>query len=189
MSPRILVALVLAPLFSSCSGTRPLRPPDIDVPEGFKLEVAVTDLAAPTMIASDDQGRMLIAESAYGGGGELKVTRVEPNGEITILAQRVVFGSELPTTSVAFHEGQVYVVHAGTVSIIEEGGQLRNITTDLPGQGDPQANQLVFQDNSMYLSIGTVTNSRVVGEDNAVFGWLKKPELRDLYEVPCEEKE
>lgn len=182
---RLMSVIVL--FLTACAGSRPLRPTDIDVPAGFRVEVAVEDLAAPTMVAFDDQGRMLIAESAYGGGGEPKVTRIESNGEKTVLAQGSVFGTELPITSVAFHDGQVYVVHAGTVSIIDEGGQLRNIITDLPGQGDHQANQLVFQDNVMYLSIGTVTNSGVVGEDNAVFGWLKKPELRDLHDVPCED--
>ena len=187
MSRWFCITLFLALLLSACSGTRPLRPTDIDVPQGFQVEVAVEDLAAPTMVAFDDQGRMLIAESAYGGGGEPKVTRIETNGEKTVLAQGDVFGTELPITSVAFHDGQVYVVHAGTVSVIEEGGQLRNIITGLPGQGDHQADQLVFQDNSMYLSIGTVTNAGVVGEDNAVFGWLKKPELRDLHEVPCQD--
>src|SRR5687767_9884508 len=172
---------------TACSGSRPLRPADIDVPDGFRVEVAVEGLAAPTMVAFDDQGRMLIAESAYGGGGEPKVTRMELDGQKTVLAQGSAFGNELPVTAVSFHDGQVYVVHAGTVSIIEESGQLRNLITGLPGQGDHQANQLVFQDNAMYLSIGTVTNSAVVGEDNAVFGWLEKPELRELHDVPCED--
>jgi glucose/arabinose dehydrogenase len=187
MSRFISVISVFVLFLAGCSGARPLRPTDINAPENFLVEVAVEDLAAPTMIAFDDQGRMLVAESAYGGGGEPKVTRIESNGEKTVLAQGGAFGSELPITAVAFHDGQVYVVHAGTVSIIEEGGQLRNIITGLPGQGDHQANQLVFQDNLMYLSIGTVTNSAVVGEDNAVFGWLKKPELRQLHDVPCED--
>ncbi len=182
---RLVSVLVL--FLTACSGSRPLRPADIDVPDGFQVEVAVDGLDAPTMVAFDDQGRMLIAESAYGSGGEPKVTRIESNGEKTVLAQGSVFGSELPITAVAFYEGQVYVVHAGTVSIIEEDGQLRNIITGLPGQGDHQANQLVFQDDVMYLSIGTVTNSAVVGEDNAVFGWLKKPKLRQLHDVPCED--
>ncbi len=182
---RLVSVLVL--FLTACSGSRPLRPADIDVPDGFQVEVAVDGLDAPTMVAFDDQGRMLIAESAYGSGGEPKVTRIESNGEKTILAQGSVFGSELPITAVAFHDGQVYVVHAGTVSTIEEDGQLQNLITGLPGQGDHQANQLIFQDDVMYLSIGTVTNSAVVGEDNAVFGWLKKPELRQLHDVPCED--
>jgi glucose/arabinose dehydrogenase len=187
MSRFISVISTFVLFLTACSGARALRPTDIKVPEGFQVEVAVEDLAAPTMIAFDDQGRMLVAESAYGDGGEPKVTRIEVNGEKTVLAQGSAFGSELPITAVAFHDGQVYVVHAGTISIIEEGGQLHNIVTGLPGQGDHQANQLVFQDNLMYLSIGTVTNSAVVGEDNAVFGWLEKPELRQLHDVPCED--
>jgi glucose/arabinose dehydrogenase len=182
---RLMFGMVL--FLTACSGSRPLRPADIDVLDGFRVEVAVEGLAAPTMVAFDNEGRMLIAESAYGGGGEPKVTRIESNGEKTVLAQGSAFGKELPITAVSFHDGQVYVVHAGTVSIIEEGGQLRTIITGLPGQGDHQANQLVFQDDAMYLSIGTVTNSAVVGEDNAVFGWLKKPELRELHDVPCED--
>src|SRR5687768_12937114 len=120
---------ILVLVLTACSGARPLRPTDINVPVGFKVEVAVEDLAAPTMVTFDDQGRMLVAESAYVGGGEPKVTRIESNGEKTVLAQGSVFGSELPITAVAFHEGQVYGVHAGTVSIIEESGQLRNIIT------------------------------------------------------------
>jgi hypothetical protein len=69
MSRWFFIALLLVLLLSACSGTRPLRPTDINVPEGFSVEVAVDDLAAPTMIAFDDQGRMLIAESAYDGNG------------------------------------------------------------------------------------------------------------------------
>jgi glucose/arabinose dehydrogenase len=187
MSRFLRLTFILFFLITACSGVRPLRPTDINVPDGYKIEVAVKDLAAPTMIAFDDQGRMLIAESAYGGGGEPKVTRIESNGEKTILAQGNDFGTELPITSVAFHDGQVYVVHAGTVSVIDANGQFRDIISGLPGQGDHQADQLVFKENLMYLSIGTVTNSGVVGEDNAVFGWLKKPELRQLHEVPCKD--
>lgn len=181
-------AVLLATLMlSACAVGRPLRTGDVRVADGFAIEVAVDGLAAPTMVAFDDQGRMLIAESAYGGGGEPKITRIEPDGSKTVLVSGSAFGDELPVTSVAFHAGEIYVVHAGTVSIVEEDSTLRNIITDLPGQGDHQANQLVFQDDVLYLSIGTVTNSGVVGTDNAVFGWLKKPQNRDLHEVPCED--
>jgi glucose/arabinose dehydrogenase len=130
---------------------------------------------------------MLIAESGYHGGGASKVSRIEPNGSKTILAQDPAFGDEIPVTSVASYQGRVYVVHGGTVSTIEPGGQLRDVITGLPGQGDHQANQLVFKDGFMYVSIGTVTNSSVVGPDNAVFGWLNKPKLAQLHDVPCQD--
>ena len=176
------------------SAQRSLRPGDITVPEGFSIEVAVSGLAAPTMVAFDDQGRILIAESGYcpdpercpDGPGAPKVTRIEADGRKAVLADGEDFGEEHPVTAVAFHEGQVYVVHAGTVSVIEGDG-LRPIITGLPGHGDHQANQLVFKDGFLYLAIGTVTNSAVVGPDNAVFGWLKKPDLRELHDVPCED--
>jgi glucose/arabinose dehydrogenase len=184
------VCLIALSLFIVLSASidvqaRTIRPADIAVPENFAIEVAAQGLAAPTMVTFDEQGRMLIAESAYGGGGEPKVTRIEPDGKKTILASGKAFGDELPITAVGFHDNQVYVVHAGTVSIIQSDGSLDNIITGLPGRGDHQANQLIFQDNFMYLSIGTVTNSAVVGPDNAVFGWLKRPENRQLHDVPC----
>lgn len=178
--------LVAVGILTACSADRPLRTDDIDVPGGFAIEAAVKGLDAPTMTAFDDQGRMLIAESAYGGGGEPKVTRVEADGTRTTLASGAAFGDELPVTAVAFNEGNVYVVHAGTVSIVENDATLTPVLTDLPGRGDHQANQLVFQDGWMYVAVGTMTNSAVVGTDNAVFGWLKQPEKRQLHDIPCE---
>ena len=177
------------------AGGRSLQPGDITVPDGYKVEVAVTDLAAPTMVAFDEAGRMLIAESGFcadplqcpeGSGGEAKVTRIEEDGTKTVLADGDDFGQELPVTAVAVNGDDVYVVHAGTVSVIE-GSELRPVISGLPGNGDHQANQLVFKDGFMYLAIGTVTNSAVVGPDNAVFGWLKRSSLRGLHEVPCED--
>lgn len=157
------------------------------MPDGFTIEAAVEGLDAPTMATFDEQGRMIIAESGYGGGGEAKVTRIETDGTRTTLAGVAAFGDELPVTSVAAHEGAVYVVHAGTVSTIESDGSLTPILSGLPGRGDHQANQLVFLDGWMYLAIGTMTNSAVVGTDNAVFGWLEVPEKRNLHDIPCED--
>jgi len=185
---RLLAFLLLAALLlPAMAAARPLRPDDMALPAGFTIEAAVTDLAAPTMVAFDDQGRMLIAESGYGAGGEAKITRVAQDGKKTVLAPGSAFGDAIPITAVAFHNGQIYVVHAGTVSIVAAGGTVRDIITGLPGQGDHQADQIVFKDNALYLSIGTVTNAAVVGTDNAVFGWLKKPQNRQLHDVPCQD--
>lgn len=181
----LVILLVMLPATSAAA--RPIRPDDISLPDGYRIELAVDSLAAPSMAAFDDQGRMLIAETGYGGSGEPKVTRIERDGTRTVLATGSAFGEEVPVTSVAFHEGKVYVVHAGTVSTIDDAGKLISIITGLPGQGDHQANQLAFKDGNMYLSIGTVTNSAVVGPDNAVFGWLKKPANRQLHDVPCQD--
>jgi glucose/arabinose dehydrogenase len=166
---------------------RPLRPSDIQIADGFQIEAAVTGLAAPDMVAFDAQGRMLIAETGYGGSGDPQVTRIEPDGTRTVLMRAQDLGTERPLTAVAAHQGIVYVVHAGTVSTIDGSGQIRAIISGLPGQGDHQANQLVFDNDTLYLSIGTVTNAAVVGPDNAVFGWLKVPQNRQLHDVPCQD--
>ncbi|HWH23297.1 MAG TPA: hypothetical protein VNW68_00215, partial [Candidatus Limnocylindria bacterium] len=135
-----------------------------------------------TMVAFDGDGRMLIAESGYGGAGTPKVSRVEPDGSRTTLAEGDPL--EMPVTAVAVHAGTTYVVSAATVWRLADGG-LEPIISGLAGLGDHQANQLAFADESLYLAIGTVTNSAVVGPDNAVFGWLEVPDRRDLHDVPC----
>ncbi|HEX2179919.1 MAG TPA: hypothetical protein VHL54_10460, partial [Actinomycetota bacterium] len=195
-SPVLATGLLVA-LFTftatAALAARALRPGDISVPDGFVVEVAAEGLSAPTMVAFDDRGRMIVAESGYcpdpdecpNGPGSPKVTRINSDGEKTVLAEGEVFGDELPVTSVAFNEGRIYVAHGGTISVVEEGGRLTDVVTGLPGQGDHQANQMVFKDGFLYLSVGTVTNSSVVGPDNAIFGWLKKPELRQFHDVPC----
>ena len=63
----IVVMALSAPLAVEA---RPVRPSDISVPDGYRIEAVVEGLDAPTMVAFDDQNRMLIAESGYLGGGE-----------------------------------------------------------------------------------------------------------------------
>jgi glucose/arabinose dehydrogenase len=162
---------------------RDVRPADIVAPAGFRIDVAAEGLAAPTMVAFDRDGRMIVAESGYDDGGSPKVTRIEADGSHTVLAE--IPAEQKPLTSVAVHDGVVYVVTADQVSTIDDSGALNPVITGLPGLGDHQADQLVFNDDKLYLSIGTMTNSGVVGPDNAVFGWLKDPARRELHDIPC----
>lgn len=183
----LLTLLLTLILPGSVLAARQITPEDITVPDGYKIEASVTDLGAPTMVAFDDQGRMLIAESGYGQTGA-KVTRIEKNGERTELLNGDSLGSELPITAVSFHEGSVYVVHGGSITTILDDSEPQTILTGIP-HGDHQANQLVFKDGFAYLAVGTVTNSGVVGPDNAVFGWLKNPNNATKHDVPCSDYE
>lgn len=176
-----LACLVLPPTVLA----RDIRSSDISSPAGFRIEAAVTGLAAPTMVAFDDHGRMLIAESGYDDGGASKVSRVEPDGARTVLAE--IPADQRPLTAVGFHDGAVFVVAADQVATISESGTLQPIITGLAGLGDHQADQLAFAGDKLYLSIGTMTNSGVVGPDNAVFGWLKDPSRQGLHDIPCED--
>jgi glucose/arabinose dehydrogenase len=186
MLPRAALALVLLGLLIPASVVaRDIRPSDVVAPAGFTIDAAVTGLAAPTMVAFDDQGRMLVAESGYDDGGTPKVTRIEPDGSKTVLVE--IPDAEKPLTSVAFHDGVTYVVTARAVWTLGTSGTLEPLITDLPGLGDHQSNQLAFAGDKLLLSIGTMTNAGVVGPDNAVFGWLEAPERRQLHDVPCED--
>src|SRR5688572_30022293 len=110
---RLILILLLVLVLPPSAVARPIHPDDMSLPDSYRIELAVDNLAAPSMSAFDDQGRMLIAETGYGGSGEPKVTRIERDGKRTVLVQGSAFGEEVPVTSVAFHEGKVYVVHAG----------------------------------------------------------------------------
>jgi hypothetical protein len=132
---------------------RQIVPADIKVPDGYKIEAVVTELAAPTMVAFDDQGRMLIAESGYGDTGA-KVTRIEKDGQKKVLLTGDKLGTELPITAVTFYEGKIYVVHGGTVSMVNDDGTATDVMTGIY-HGDHQANQLVFKDGFAYLAVGT----------------------------------
>jgi glucose/arabinose dehydrogenase len=180
-----LALCAIALVLPASALARDIRPSDVVAPDGFRVETAVTGLVAPTMVAFDDAGRMLVAESGYDDAGPPRVTRVEPDGTRTVLAE--IPADQKPLTAVAFHDGTTYVVTADRVSTLGDGGALTPIITGLPGLGDHQANQLAFIDDQLYLSIGTMTNSGVVGPDNAVFGWLKEPARQPLHDVPCED--
>lgn len=184
---RLGLLMVVPVALGGCLGDRPARSGDLALPDGFVADVFVEGLAAPTMVAFDDQGRMLVAESGYGGGGNPKVTRIESDGSRTTLAEGDAFGDQVPITAIAVNEGQVLVAHAGTVSAVGEDATLTPVVADLPGLGDHQANQIAFHDGWMYVAVGTMTNSAVVGTDNAVFGWLEQPEKRQLHDVPCQD--
>jgi hypothetical protein len=53
-----------------------------------------------------------------GAPGAPKITRVEADGTRTILVEAEAFDDQVPVTAVAVNEGQVFVVHAGTVSLV-----------------------------------------------------------------------
>jgi len=162
---------------------RNIRPDDISIAGDFSVSAAVTGLAAPTMVAFDDERRMLIAESGYDSAGAARLSRVQSDGSRTTLFD--VPQNEVPLTSVAVNDGVTYFVTATTVWTLGPDGAAIPLISGLPALGDHQPNQLAFLNDRLYLAIGTVTNSSVVGPDNAIFGWLKLPERRNVRDIPC----
>jgi glucose/arabinose dehydrogenase len=165
------------------------NPEDVATHPGYRIEVVARDFTYPTGITFDDRGRAVVLEGGYAYGEDFttaRFVRLEENGRKTVLAQ----GKNVPWTGVAFHRGSYYVVEGGNV----EGGRVVKIGSDgtrtvlvenLPSFGDHQTNGPVIDGDYVYFSQGTVTNSGVVGEDNAKYGWLKRhPEAHD---IPCKD--
>jgi glucose/arabinose dehydrogenase len=166
---------------------RQVNAADVALPPGYRIEAVATGLTFPTGATFDDQGRLFVVESGY-SYGEVWTTprllRIEPNGRTTVVAKGERNG---PWTGVAFHDGAFYVAEGGTMEggrilRIQPDGKVRVLVDQLPSRGDHHVNgPAVSRDGWVYFTVGTASNSGVVGEDNAQFGWLKRhPHFHDI---------
>ncbi|WP_447977227.1 PQQ-dependent sugar dehydrogenase [Candidatus Nitrospira bockiana] len=172
------------------SGVRTVHPEDIALLPGYRIEAIATGLTFPTGVTFDEEGRVYVTESGYSYGEVWttpKLIRIEPNGDTTTVAAGQNNG---PWTGVSYHKGAFYVAEGGML----QGGRILRITPDgritalvdgLPSMGDHHTNGAVIgPDGALYFGVGTMTNSGVVGEDNARFGWLGR--FPDRHDIPCE---
>ncbi|HYC37305.1 MAG TPA: PQQ-dependent sugar dehydrogenase [Usitatibacter sp.] len=162
---------------------------DVGVPQGYRVEVVATGLNFPTGVAFDDAGRPHIVESGYSYGEVFttpRLLRIEPNDAKTVIASGRGNG---PWNGVAFAQGAFFVaeggqLEGGRILRIAPNGETRAIVEGLPSLGDHHTNgPAVGPDGAIYFGQGTATNSGVVGEDNAQFGWLKRKP--DFHDIPC----
>lgn len=164
---------------------------DIVVPQGYSVEVVATGLTFPTGVAFDDQGRPHVVEAGYSYGEVWttpRLVRIESSGSLTPIASGARNG---PWTGVAFSAGDFYIAEGGEL----EGGKILKVSPDgqttvlidrLPTMGDHHTNgPAIGPEGAVYFGLGTATNSGVVGEDNAQFGWLKRKP--DFHDVPCKD--
>jgi hypothetical protein len=168
-----------------------VRPADIALPTGYRIESVAIGLTFPVGVTFDADGRVHVVESGYSYGEVWTVPRllrVENNGTVTQIASGNKNG---PWNGVTFHQGAFYVAEGGEL----EGGQILRITPDgaikpivsrLPSMGDHHTNgPVVGPDGAIYFGQGTATNSAVVGEDNAQFGWLPRQPM--FHDTPCQD--
>lgn len=170
-------------------GLRVVQAADVALPPGYRIEAVASGLTFPTGVAVDAEGVPHVVEAGYSYGEVWTVPRllrIERDGAVKVLARG---GRNGPWTGVAFSNEAFYVAEGGQL----EGGRILRIAADgmvtalvsgLPSFGDHHTNgPAVGPDGKIYFGQGTATNSGVVGEDNAQFGWLERSPA--FHDVPC----
>jgi glucose/arabinose dehydrogenase len=171
---------------ASFSPPRQTNPEDVALPEGYKIEVVAQNLTFPTGVTFDDEGKLYVVESGYSYGEVFntpKLLRIDDKGAATPIATGATNG---PWTGVIFHGGNFYVseggvLEGGKILRISKSGEISAIVENMPSFGDHHTDAPVEHDGWIYFGQGTASNSGVVGEDNAKFGWLeRRPDFHDI---------
>src|SRR5204862_5105939 len=136
----------------------------------------------PTPVATDEQDRVYVLESAYSYGEDFaapRLLRVEAGGQVAVVATGEANAG--PWTGMSYHQGAFYVADggeargAGRVLRITPDGKITVLVDGLPSAGDHHANRPVLgADGFVYFGLGTAPNYGLVGPDHADFGWLKR---------------
>ena len=152
--------------------TRVLNPSDINVPQGYSIDVFAEGLDAPIEMLFINDSDILIADAgSTSGNGKVMLLR---DGNVSIIAE----GFIPPLLGIAYREGNIYVSHKGYITVIRSDGMRENIISGLPSYGDYSNTNIIFgPDNKLYFGMGSATNSGVVGRDNT---WIYNyPEFHD----------
>lgn len=182
--------LLAATLRAAEAPERPVRPKDVAVPLGYRVQAVATGLTFPTAVVFDDRDRVYVVESGYAPGeawSTPRLVRLEPDDRVTVIATGDKNG---PWTGAVFHKGFFYVAEGGVL----EGGRILRIDPDtgrstalvdgLPSFGGHHTTgPAVGPDGWLYFGQGTVTNAGIVGDDDYKLGWLTR--FPDRHDVPC----
>ncbi|HLN73546.1 MAG TPA: PQQ-dependent sugar dehydrogenase [Prolixibacteraceae bacterium] len=175
---------------SKYSGTRNLEPSDVELPEGYQIEVVARDLTFPTGITFDENGVAYVTESGYSYGEvftDPKLVRINKDGTTEIVC---IGKNNGPWNGVFYYDNYFYVseggqLEGGKILRIDRNGNSVPLAEGLPGKGDHHTDGPLVHDGYIYFGQGTATNSGVTGKDNIEFGWLKRfPEFHD---IPCKD--
>jgi hypothetical protein len=167
---------------------RPIRVADVALEPEYSIALAGSSLTYPTGVAFDEAGKIYVVESGYSYGEDFtkpRLVEVSPTGNREIAAGE----KNGPWNGVAYDDGFFYIAEGGEMEggrILKIGrdGHVQRLVENLPSQGDHHTNgPVVGKDGFVYFGQGTFTNSGVVGEDSAMFGWL--PRYPNLHDVPC----
>ncbi|MFB6367273.1 PQQ-dependent sugar dehydrogenase [Paenibacillus elgii] len=162
----------------------PVGGPDYWLDPRYRLEPVISGLTYPTSLAFDENGEMYVAESGYSYGpayAKGRVLHMDKAGKVHEFAA----GFEGPLTGMSWFRGDLYIIEGsydGKVYKVDRNGQKQVLIHGLRGGSDHFTSEVAFgPDGKMYFAVGTVTNSGVVGVDNAYYGWLgQRPDYHDI---------
>ena len=184
-------------------GPRRFAPEDILLPAGYRAEVVATGLSASVMTAFGPDGSAYVVESGHKVDDPPGILRVDtgpaghpaapPSGDgpgdrdLHTRVHTFVGNDWVETgavTGACFAGEAMIITSTDRVVRIDPDGTTTTIVDGLPGRGDHQANHpLLGPDGRIYFGVGSVTNSGIVGSDNAAYGWLK--DNPDTHDVPA----
>ena len=167
-------------------GPRGYEPKDVLLPDGYVAEVVATGLTTPVHCTFGDDGSCYVVECGFKVEQRPRILRVNVDSG----AAETVF--ELPNerwtktgamTGACWADGALYVANTDTIFRLGLDGGIEDVVTGLPGRGDHQTNYpIVGPDGKLYFTVGTATNTGVVGPDNFNYEWLRH--FEDVCDVP-----
>lgn len=156
----------------------------IEYPPGLRLQMVVRNLTCPTAMAFDQEGSLIVVDE--GLSEEPHVFGYKADGSSFEIYPRdhKFFGKgdiRGPVGGMVAAQGRVYLLHRndtgrGVITAIDYDGKTETIVGDLPAEGEHGVLDLVLNrfDGRLYFSVGSTTNSGVVGLDNWQQGWVDR---------------
>ena len=161
-------------------------------PSGFTMKPFIRGLSAPTAIAWDQDGSLLVAE----GGNydqEPRIIGFKKDGTKFSVYETPPFPLNLrprfrmygPIGGMLVYQGRIYVSHRdengnGRITALDRQGRHATIVANLPARGDISVTDLAINPRlgRLYFGVGAATNSGVVGTDN--WEWVRDmPQVHD----------
>lgn len=185
-------------MFVSPPQRRPVDRAVVDYPAGHRLQTIIRNLSGPTSMAFDKDGSLIVVDR--GTTDRAQIFGFKPDGtrfEIWPKPRTLPFslgaerpGVYSPVSATVAADRKAYVLHRdrdgrGVISAIDYTGRSSTIVANLPCEAGHNLLDLVVSpyDGRLYFSVGSLTNSGVVGLDDWKQGWVD--DHRGAYDRPA----